>query len=401
MGTQPSVSPLASMSEADEHDVALTLSRLVATPSVNGVDDEGRMAEQVALELASTGCEIEFVEIATDRPSVASVLHGTVGEPRLVLNGHMDTVPPGDLGDWTRDPFGGEIEDGVVWGRGAADMKGGLTAQIVCARLLAGLRDRLRGTLIMHFAAGEESGEPGTRILIERGFTGDWGICTEPTGLSVALVQRGMTTLVVRVHGRPAHAALAESALNPIELLQPLLAALERHNDELQKTGAHPLLGPPRCAPTMIRCGIDPATIPAACELWIDRRLNPGEDPETAFAGLREALKPVVSHDRRFRLDFELIEYEPPFRPVETPEDSALVACVQRAATAVTGRPTPISATPYASDVRNLILDAGMEAITFGPGEFEHMHVTDEQISVKQVRDAALTLATTAVELLS
>ena len=116
-----SLQALARRPELQEEWLGACLSALVATPSVSGVDSERAMAERVAAYLEPAGCELTFVESLPGRPSLAAVLEGAGSGPRLVLNGHMDTVPPDDLSLWTVDPFGGEIRDGAVWGRGALD----------------------------------------------------------------------------------------------------------------------------------------------------------------------------------------------------------------------------------------------------------------------------------------
>ncbi len=193
--------------ELEEGWLGACLSSLVTTPSVSGVDSERVMADRIAAYLEPAGYELTLVESLPGRPSLAAVLEGTGGGPRLVLNGHMDTVPPDDLSLWSVDPFGGAIKDGAVWGRGALDMKGGLACEIACARVLSRLPTRPRGTLVLHFACGEETGEPGTLSLIERGFVGDVGITTEPTGLAVAVAQRGVAYYRIVLKGRSAHAA--------------------------------------------------------------------------------------------------------------------------------------------------------------------------------------------------
>src|SRR5713101_7883762 len=131
---------------------------------------EQAVLEAVVAELKGTGCSFDVVEFAPGRPSLAATLPGSLGEPRLVLNGHMDTVAIDDQSRWSSAPFSGDLREGAIWGRGSADMKGGLVTQIGCARALARRRQPLRGSLVLHFAAGEECGEPGTHSLLKRGY---------------------------------------------------------------------------------------------------------------------------------------------------------------------------------------------------------------------------------------
>ena len=157
----PHLALLESAPELGTAALGASLSALVRTPSVNPGMSELAMVEEIERQLAGTGCVLSRVESMPGRPSLAAVLPGPAGGPRLVLNGHMDTVAIDDRSRWSVDPFGGEVRDGAVWGRGAVDMKGGLASQVACAKLLGGMRDRLKGSLVLHFAAGEECGEPG------------------------------------------------------------------------------------------------------------------------------------------------------------------------------------------------------------------------------------------------
>jgi succinyl-diaminopimelate desuccinylase len=175
------------------------LQSLVRTQSVN--PDEAAMAKRVADWVEPTGAEITFVESLPGRHSVAAVLKGSGGGPTLVLNGHMDTVPIDDVALWDDDPFGGAVRDGYVWGRGACDMKAGLAVQIAVAHFLARRPERPRGTLVLHFAIGEECAEPGTLSLVKAGFVGDVGIVTEPTQLKVATAERGLVFYKLRIRG--------------------------------------------------------------------------------------------------------------------------------------------------------------------------------------------------------
>ena len=128
------------------------LSSLVRTNSINEPGAyEAAMAHRVSDWLEETRADVTFVESLPDRPSVAAVLAGSSDGPRLVLNGHMDTHPLDDASLWTTDPFGAEVKDGFLYGRGACDMKAGLTVQIAVARYLSQYADRLKGSLVLHF----------------------------------------------------------------------------------------------------------------------------------------------------------------------------------------------------------------------------------------------------------
>jgi succinyl-diaminopimelate desuccinylase len=374
------------------------LSGLVATRSVNHRDPEAAMVERIERELDGTGCELTRVEVVPGRPSLAAVLPGRGDGPRLVLNGHMDTVSADDTERWSFDPFAGTVRDGAVWGRGAADMKGGLTAQIAVAHALASLPEPLSGTLVLHFAMGEERGEPGTLSLLEHGFTGDYGITTEPTDLAVATAQRGTAWFRFAIRGASAHAGTPDAGRNALTLLPDLLRALDRYGQSLAAR-THPLFPPATCSPTIVSGGTEQNVIPADCELIVDRRLLPGESSEQTLADFCRLVAELNAGapDDPFTVEPHLN----PFEPAEIAADSPFVALVQDAVAAVTGERRPAVGTPYGSDVRNLVNDAGMEAITFGAGDVRLCHRPDERLPLADLRAASLVLARTALALLT
>jgi succinyl-diaminopimelate desuccinylase len=309
----------------------------------------------------------------------------------------MDTVAIDDPDRWSVDPFAGEIRDGVVWGRGSVDMKGGLASQIACARALSEVRDQLRGSLVLHFAAGEECGEPGTLSLIEAGFDGDWGITTEPTDLAIATAERGTGWFRIRLTGRSTHAATPTAGANPIPPVESVLSALRRYSDELSER-SHPLLGHPICTVTMISAGAEHNAVSDSCELTIDRRLIPGESHDQVHAELETLAGDAVAGSRGITSSVRPIHH--PFEPAEVPTESEFIATVGRVVREVTGDRAEIVGTPYGSDVRNLVNDAGMEAITFGAGDVAMCHCPDERQSLATLRQATLVMALVAVDLL-
>ncbi len=382
--------------ELQEGYLAKLLGRLVAVKSTNPGTSEREAAELVA-DLLRDVCQATFVESMPGRPSVAAVLRGIHDGPRLVLNGHLDTVPVDDVTLWSSDPFTPELRDGFVYGRGACDMKSGLAAQVAVARFLAQRRDRLHGTLVLHFAAGEECAEPGTLSLLRAGFTGDLGIVTEPTDLKVATAERGLAFYRIRINGRSIHASQAHLGVNPIPRLRAVLDVLQAYEDDI-RLRKHALLPSGSCTPTILRAGVKENAVPDYCDIVVDRRLLPGETVDGEMETLRLRLSAIKATDTDF--DFGISALPSYFAAAEIDSSSAFAARVANAVERVTGAPCEIIGTPYSSDVRNLINDAGMEAITFGPGKATECHCANERVSVAQLRDAARVLATVAGDLL-
>jgi succinyl-diaminopimelate desuccinylase len=388
MSVAPKIDADTALSEAFLVDV---LSSLVRARSVNPGIYETAMADRVRAWLADLPLEVTVVEFEPGRPSVAAVLEGTGEGPRLVLNGHMDTVPVDDEDRWTSDPFEPVVRDGYLYGRGACDMKGGLTVQIGVLHHLVALGQQLRGTLIAHFAAGEECGEPGTLSLLNQGFGGDFGIVTEPTELKVGVAERGLCHYKIRINGRSIHASRAHLGVNPVWRLREVLDIVEQYDRDI-RTRAHPLLPGGSCTPTVVRAGVKENAVADTCELVLDRRLLPGESVAGELGDLRARLD---------KLDgVEVSGIGLPFESAEIPPNSLLAGEVAQAAATLTGRSAEIWGTPYSSDVRNLINDAGIEAVTFGPGNVAECHCVDERVAVDQLHDAAAVVAEVAKKLL-
>jgi succinyl-diaminopimelate desuccinylase len=260
------------------------------------------------------------------------------------------------------------------------------------------MRDRLHGSLVLQFAAGEECGEPGTLSLIESGFVGDWGITTEPTDLEIATAERGAGWFRIRLTGRSTHAATPAAGANPIPPVESLLAALRRYDQEISAQ-SHPLLGHPLCTVTMLSAGAEHNAVPDGCELTVDRRLIPGESHETIHSDLQSLVADAVAAHPDVTAEVNPIHH--PFEAAEVPTKSPFITVVDKAVQEVTGEPGRITGTPYGSDVRNLVNDAEMEAITFGAGEVALCHCPDERQSLDALKQATTVMALVAIDLLA
>lgn len=395
---ETSIHALKSSPELGRDNLINILGSLVATKSVNPGIYEAEMAAKVAEWVKPTGAEVTLVESMPDRPSVGAVLKGSGGGPKLVLNGHIDTVPIDDPDLWDTEPFTPTLkDDGFLYGRGSCDMKSGLTVQIAVAQHLA-REGKLKGDLVLHFAMGEECAEPGTLSLIQAGFVGDYGITTEPTDLRVATAERGLAFFTIRLKGRSIHASRAHMGDNPNKRIPLALEAIQAYEDEI-KVREHPLCPGGSCTPTLIHAGVKENAVPDYSEITVDRRLVPGESIAGEADLLRSHLERMKQTDPAF--DFELRVWENAFEPAEIPTDSAFARQMADTVAAVTGEPCEIYGTPYSSDVRNLVNDAGMEAITFGAGNVAECHCPNERVSVEQLEHAALATAQIAADLLT
>lgn len=364
-----------------EHLARLT-SRYVAIRSVNGVDAERDLAMVIASDLDDAGWTTHVVGDER-RPSVAATLGDRL--PRIVLNGHLDTVPVDDAERWEHDPFSGTIAAGRVYGRGACDMKGGLAIQVAVAQWLAASHSA--SGVVLQLAMGEERGEPGTEDLIDAGFVAPHGIVLEPTDLKIGVAQRGLVTIRIDIEGRAGHASRPDLTNNPIERLPRLLQVIEGLGEANPRT--HPLLGRPAWTTTAVEAGTIPSMVPGQATVLVDRRMIPGEDADSAVAEIRAVLGSSLP-DVMFGVS--IVEEEGVYEPAETAPDSLSVRSLTRARQ-IFGDPVELFGTPYSSDIRHLINTAGVDAVTFGPGRFEEMHARDEHVDVDDLQRAAWAVA--------
>lgn len=374
-----------------DHLAELT-SELVKVPSVNGEHGEAALATVIERRLRETGCEVARVWTKPGRPSIAARVRGRSDEhDAVVLNGHMDTVPVDDPTRWALAPFGGAIADGFVHGRGACDMKGALATQIAIAQFLAAREHPAAGSLVLHFAMGEERGEPGTLSLLEAGFVGRFGVTLEPTNLHIGVAARGMMTFHVTVTGRSAHASRPDAGDNPIRWLPALVQAFADEDALVRTTSQpHPLLGSGSWTVTNVHSGVFASAIPDRCDVLIDRRLLPNESVAASEKRCRELVAAAIPSAQ---WTVEIDEGEGIYEPAEVSPHAEVVRRLQAAIAATTGGIGPVYGTPYASDVRNLVNDAGIEAVTFGAGDIAWTHCVDERIAIAELETAARCVA--------
>ncbi len=390
-----------------EEQVVKLLKALVQIPSPNpgvGQGQEKNLSDYIYSILKEWGLDVEQFDVFPGRPSVAGVLKGVDGNPILVLNGHLDHIPPGDLKDWSVDPYGAEIRDGRLYGRGSTDMKAGLTAMMIATKAIIDANIRLRGNMILTFGIGEETGERGTKhIVVDKKYVGDWGIVTEPTEyqgrLKVATAEKGQVIFTVTVKGKAIHSSRATEGVNAILKANKAINALEKYNQDLKRR-LHPLLGVGLCTVTRIQGGLEggESMVPDSCIITVDRRMLPGETVENVRKELEHILEKIKEEDLVFKYELERARYF--FEAVEIPADSEIAKTVRRNLKKVTGYDSEPWGTPYSSDVRNLINDARIPSITFGPGDITRTHCVDEYVEIRKVVDAAKVIVLTALDLL-
>jgi len=385
----------------DAEALARFVQELVRIPSPS--TQEGALAARVADEMRRVGIADLWVS------RIGSVI-GHIGPgrgPKLLFDGHMDTVDVGDPARWSNSPYGGEIENGILYGRGACDMKGGLAAMIYSAKALLDSGVELDGDLYIAAVVQEEPCEGlAMRVLVEEeGLRPDFVLLGEPTNLQISLGQRGRIEMQVNVQGRAAHAsspALGENAIHNaarlifgIELLAPRLAT-----DSFLGQG------------TIVVTHIDSLAasrnaLPDSCSFCIDRRLTLGETERRALAEIQNIITTEEVNAQVEVTEYQGISYTGYTRPVREafpawvlPEDHRLVQAVVRSVRETLNYRPRLGYWSFSTDGAYTAGLADIPTIGFGPGEERYAHTIDDQVRVNDIVDAARVYARLAVELL-
>jgi acetylornithine deacetylase/succinyl-diaminopimelate desuccinylase-like protein len=364
---------------AHEAEVLGLLARLVAEESVEGAPAIAACLDIVADRLAGVGARIDRLDCDGVPALVARVGDGDPAR-RITFSGHVDVVPA--AGGWASPPFRLTARDGRLYGRGTCDMKAGVAATVEAVRVAAEL-DLLSGISVELALTGDEEvgSERGTRALLAGGWvTGRAAVCCEPTGLDVFLGNRGLVWMDVAVTGRGGHAGMAHTLANPIDAAVALIGAL----------GAIPLtrrdarFDPPVPTLTVTRVDADGGgrnVVPDGVEVGIDRRLLPGEDPETAIAEMTRAVRAAVRPP--FAAEVVVARRWPPYAiDAERP-----VARAAAAAARASGREPTFGMDSAAND-SSWLDAAGIDTVLLGPGDPPEAHATNEHVARAELATA-------------
>ncbi|NNM34845.1 MAG: ArgE/DapE family deacylase [Gemmatimonadetes bacterium] len=391
-----------------------TLQRLVRIPSEGGSEEPAQDA--MARLMTSIGLDLDRwegdVEDLRGHPDFSAeiertTIHGLVGclsgggaGRTLVLNGHVDVVPPGDVTEWSDSPWSGRFDGSRIHGRGAADMKGGLVSALGALKALQDAGAPVGGTVLFHSVVGEEDGGAGTLATVLRGHRGDGAVVMEPTGLAVVPAHAGSLSFRIRIRGRGAHGALRLEGVSAAEKLGPLLGALRALEQRRNKSAPDPIFEtmdlPFPISVGTVQGGSWASTVPDSLVCEGRYGVIPGETLADARREFEEAVRNGVAEDPWLSSHPPSVEWwGGVFRPVSTPVDDPVVTCVGQAAADVLGHPPVVTGLPCGTDLRHLVHAGETPGVLFGPGDLRLAHAPDESVALSEVVAAARVLALT------
>jgi len=401
----------------DVEGLVSAVRELVAIPSWDG--NETPAQELMARWMGDLGLDVDLWEIDLEavarhpaysaeipRPralGLVGTLPGAGGGRSLILNGHVDVVPPGDPDLWTHPPFEAVVHGGRLFGRGALDMKGPLCAALFALRALRDSGVTLQGDVFLESVVGEEDGGMGTLATVLRGYRAEGAVVMEPTGLAVAPALAGALNFRVHVPGKAAHGAVRTEGVSAIEKFVPVyeaLMALEAHRS--RELAGDPLFAfydlPFPISVGTIRGGDWASSVPD--HLAFEGRLGvaPGEDLGEARRALEAAVARVAEGDSWLRAHPPRVEWwGGQFEPARVSPDHPLVVAVCGAARSVLGRGPVVAGMPYGADMGLLVNHGSTPTLLFGPGDIRVAHRPDEYVEVGELAAASRALAVAAM----
>jgi acetylornithine deacetylase len=386
--------PLLEFLREQRDDLVDFARELVATPSPNPPGDERAVAALVEAKLRDLGVtRVETAGEVPERPNLLAHAGGGGGRT-LILGGHLDTKPPGDLSEWTRDPYGATIEDGELHGVGSGDMKGAVAAMVFALAALE--RHGLdTGAVTLVLTADEEAGSRlGSKWLAESGrLAGDAAVLGEPCGIvreweAIDTVSRGAALFKVRVRGTQMHSSISDR-LPSVNATVHMARLIDRMDRELLGRLRRP---EGSAAPTvnvgvMASAGVFYGVYPGDAEFACDIRTLPGMTREVLVEDLEAFLRDAATDDPKLDAELDVEIWVP---ATEIDPAHAVVAALQEASGAVLGEERPVGVFPGATDAPFFQLTAGIPTVAaFGPGFLPRAHAPNESAPVAGILQAA------------
>jgi acetylornithine deacetylase/succinyl-diaminopimelate desuccinylase family protein len=378
------------------------LSKIISFPSINPPGNEGDAQKWVAGKFQEFGLDCDMFEVFPGRPDVVGFLKGTGKGRSLILNGHIDVVPARLLEEWSSDPFEAVFKDERVYGRGVTDMKGALACFLFIGFLLKKYNIRLSGDLLIQSVVGEEQGEPGTQVCLDRGYRADFAIVGESSEAKQVLagvgilrgsievkspytLHFGARRLVIQTGG-------GQEGANAIEKMStriiPCLLDLERHWAVMK---SHPLLIPGMGLINIfnIKAEGHPAIMPHTCSIEFVVTQYPEELEEDLKHEIEDTVRRVCEADmwlRKYPAQIEWLKGSHSFRffPHSYDTESEPVRLLAKSYKSITGEDVVFGGRGGMTDA-GVLVRGGVPAVVYGPGKIHQSHRVNEWVWVKDL----------------
>lgn len=367
----------------NEEETVNLLTRMIQLKTVNEPGDEKPLAELLAKEMASFGMEVEVIDLGNNRANVTGILRGTGDNKALLLNGHLDTVPPGDV-EWEYGPYSGDVVDGKIYGRGSADMKGGVAGMIMAAKAIKQAGIELKGDLIISGVAGEEIDSVGAFDFLNKGGLKDVGaiVIGEPTDCGIYVAEKGAFWVEATAYGQTAHGAFPHKGKNAIIYMNALMNKLIEYKFQYEE---NQLLGSPTMNISTITGGVKTNVVPDKCTISIDMRTVPGMNHDDIIKDFEGIIKELETEIDGFTADLKIANNRP---AVETAVDHPFVKLAQEIVKEEFDKKIEAEGVNFYTDAAVFLPATNLPAVIYGPGRSDMAHQPNEHISIASLMEA-------------
>lgn len=360
------------------------LKKLIQIKSTTPPGEVRAMVDCLCRFADATGAQVELQEVEPNKSNC--ILTYDFGEGRtLVFNTHMDVNnPAGQI--WSFDPFSPFEENGRLYGLGACDAKGSMSAMLTAFERVALKPNGIKGKIVFTAVMGEEAGGIGSLYLANHGLKGDAGVVGEPTKLNVCTAHKGTYMRRITFRGKAAHSASSHLGINAIDHAAQFCVLYSELNEAL-KQNPHPVLGAANASVTIIEGGTRQNTIPENCSVIIDRRLLPGETSQKAD----DELDKILCKLKELKLDanIESVEVIVSTVPSQTQTNAEIVTLALEKVNKIVGEGHTASGFNAGCDMSKLVNIAGIPTVIIGPGSLKNAHSPDEFVDLTQLNQAS------------
>lgn len=350
--------------------------------------------------------EPEINEVLPGRENI--ILKIDSGRPgrTLMFEGHTDVVSEGDRSLWKHDPFGAEIEDGKIYGRGSCDMKAGVAVNLLTVKALLKSGVGFNGKIVLGILCDEEDLMLGVQDFIKQGHADNVDACLvpEPEENQLCISMKGALRIKLIIHGKMAHGAMPHAGINPNTRLARIILAFEEfEKKQKKKFGEDEYLGWPSVTFTVIQSPPPPEppqlnVMPGESVAYIDIRTVPGQDHKVIKESLGEILKELGNHDPDFNVTLEYLADKP---VVSMEKDEPIVITAAGVYRDITGKEPVYNGVPGATDGTYLRDLKGIPSLVNGPGPRHMPHQTDEYVEIDELIESAKLYLLTAFRFLN
>ena len=363
-----------------EEEIIRLSTELICANTVNPPGNEYLAANNIKKYFSTHGIRYDTFEKFPGRTNIVGYIGK--GSPALLVACHLDVVPPGD--GWDTDPFKSVVKNGRIFGRGANDNKGQMASMLVLAKLLKDNESRLNGSLLLIGAADEEKGSRlGLEYLLDEcGISADYAIIPDVANNMkiIDVGEKGAMFLNITSYGKQAHGSTPEKGINAIWNMIELLNQLKKLK---HKCITHELFSPPTLNLGTISGGAAHNIVPAKCEAKLDIRYLPGETEKEILNNIYEIIASIKKHNPIAKFDITVDTHLPPTR---VPADNPLVSLISKHTKAILGvKPIPIGFSGVT--VSKQLIEKGIMAVGFGPGDEDQSHIANESIEIQELMD--------------